>query len=211
LGYTFSWQVSITSFSTYFLFLGHELIQRQNMVIMNLDDLNVWFQGCEQQPPLFQCIMPMAMENLTITWHWYMFCYVIIWGGGCWPWIDRFESPRNYVHLQYMILIHWMWLWDVLFYMCGKCCFAKCCCPKVKMVKHGKTMHNYALCHLDSQIYSFFVVVLVGLGCMLWWQFSRANIMLIWGWSSNGWHMWCFTPLLEEILVKTWFFPKCTK
>jgi hypothetical protein len=120
-------------------------------------------------------------------------------------------------HLEIMCIyniwywLHWMWLWDVLFYMCGKCYFAKCCCPKVKMVKHGKTMHNYALCHLDSQIYSFFVVVLVGLGCMLWWQFSRANIMLIWGWSSNGWHMWCFTPLLEEILVKTWFFPKCTK
>jgi hypothetical protein len=65
-------------------------------------------------------------------------------------------------HLEIMCIYNiWYWLhcmrlWDVLFYMCGKCYFAKCFCPKVKMVKHGRTMHNYALCHLldvDGQIF----------------------------------------------------------
>jgi hypothetical protein len=39
--------------------------------------------------------------------------------------------------------------------MCGKCYFAKCFCPKVKIGKHGKDHAYYALCHLpnlDGQI-----------------------------------------------------------
>ncbi len=69
-------------------------------------------------------------------------------------------------HLEIMCIyniwywLHWMWLWDVLFYMCGKCYFAKCCCPKVKMVKHGRIMHNYALCHLPNVDGQFLVIYL---------------------------------------------------
>lgn len=39
------------------------------ITIINLDDLNVWFETCEQQIALFQFVMPMVMENLTITQH----------------------------------------------------------------------------------------------------------------------------------------------
>jgi hypothetical protein len=65
-------------------------------------------------------------------------------------------------NIQYWL--HWMWLWDVLFYMCGKCYFAKCFCPKVKIGKHGKDHAYYALCHLptlDGQIYSILLCSLL--------------------------------------------------
>jgi hypothetical protein len=42
-------------------------------------------QACEHQATLFQCVMPMAMENLTIAQHWNTLCYAIICGGGYWP------------------------------------------------------------------------------------------------------------------------------
>ncbi len=34
---------------------------------------------------------------------------------------------------------HWMWLWDVLFYMCERCYFLKYCCWRAKMIIHGRT------------------------------------------------------------------------
>jgi hypothetical protein len=47
MGYKSSQQTSLTFFKTYFLPFGHEpkllaLIQCNVMVIINLDDLNVW-------------------------------------------------------------------------------------------------------------------------------------------------------------------------
>jgi hypothetical protein len=216
----FSWQVSITSFSTYFLFFGHELIQRQNMVVMNLDDLNVWFQAYELWPPLFQCIMPMAMENLTITWHWDMFCYVIIWGGGWWPWIDRFESFRNYVHLQYMILITLDVIVGCVIFTCvesvvllsvvvqrlrwsnmeGPCIIMQYVIFLMWMAKFTHflllSLLAYDVCY-DGNFQG---------QTLCWFEVEVLPFL-----SICGHLMGCFTPLLEEILVKTWFFPKCTK
>jgi hypothetical protein len=36
------------------------------MVIINMDDLNVWIHACEKQPTLFRHVMPMAIKNLAI-------------------------------------------------------------------------------------------------------------------------------------------------
>jgi hypothetical protein len=69
------------------------------MAIINMDDLNVWIQACEQRATLFQHFMPMAMENLTIAQHRDKLRYATICGGGYQPQIQRFE-PRNYVCLQ---------------------------------------------------------------------------------------------------------------
>jgi hypothetical protein len=52
------------------------------MAIINMDDLNVWIQACEQQTTLFQCVMPMFMENIAIAQHRNTLCYAIIHGGG---------------------------------------------------------------------------------------------------------------------------------
>jgi hypothetical protein len=69
------------------------------MVVMNLDDLDVWIQTCEQRIILFECVVPMAMKSLATTQHWNMLHYVTILGGGHWFWIHRFK-PRDYMYLQ---------------------------------------------------------------------------------------------------------------
>jgi len=58
MGYKFSWQVSLFSFLPYFLLFSCELellasIQRYAMAVINMDDLNVWIQACEQRTALF--------------------------------------------------------------------------------------------------------------------------------------------------------------
>jgi hypothetical protein len=58
MGCRFSRQACLSSFSPYFLFFNYEpnlpaLIWWNVMVIINMDDLNVWIQACEQQATLF--------------------------------------------------------------------------------------------------------------------------------------------------------------
>jgi hypothetical protein len=49
------------------------------MVVINVDDLNVWIHTCEQQPTFFLCVMPIvAMEKLAIAQHRYTLCYATI-------------------------------------------------------------------------------------------------------------------------------------
>ncbi len=55
------------------------------MVIINMDDHNVWIQACEQRATLFQRVIPMAMENLAIAQHWDTLRYATICGGGNQP------------------------------------------------------------------------------------------------------------------------------
>ncbi len=55
------------------------------MAIINMDDLSVWIQACEQCAALFQCVMPMGMESLVIAQHRDTLRYAIICGGGYWP------------------------------------------------------------------------------------------------------------------------------
>jgi hypothetical protein len=52
------------------------------MVVINMDDLNVWIHACEQQATLFRRVMPMAMENLAIAQHRNTLRYGTIRGGG---------------------------------------------------------------------------------------------------------------------------------
>jgi hypothetical protein len=58
MGYRFSWQSSLSSFSPYLLLFSREpklqaSIQQDAMVVINMDDPNVWIQACEQQVALF--------------------------------------------------------------------------------------------------------------------------------------------------------------
>jgi len=83
------------------------------IAIISLDDLNVWFQTCEQQITLFQFVMPMVMKSLTITQHWYALCYAMIQGNGHQLWICRFKLEIIYTCNKHHQLC-WMWLWDKL-------------------------------------------------------------------------------------------------
>jgi hypothetical protein len=90
MGYRFSQQAFLESFLQYFLLFSCHLelptsIQCDVMVVVSLDDLLLWFQACEQRLDLFQCVMPMAMENLAIAQHPDTLHYVTIHGGGYQP------------------------------------------------------------------------------------------------------------------------------
>jgi hypothetical protein len=103
MGYKFSWQASLASFSPYFILFNCDFelptsICHDIMVVMNLNDLTKWFWACEQKTTLFKCVMPMAMENLTIVQHWDTLQYAPICGNGYWPQIRRFK-PRDFVYL----------------------------------------------------------------------------------------------------------------
>ncbi len=52
------------------------------MVVINMDDFNMWIQACEQQATLFQRVMPITMENLAIAQQQDTLCYATICGGG---------------------------------------------------------------------------------------------------------------------------------
>jgi hypothetical protein len=69
------------------------------MIVINMDHLNVWIHACEQRTTLFQCVMPMTMENLAIAQHQDTLCYATICGGDYWFWIWKFKWG-NYVYLQ---------------------------------------------------------------------------------------------------------------
>jgi hypothetical protein len=87
MGYQFSRQASLTSFSPYFLLYGRNLdlpttIRRESSEVVNLDDSEMWLKVCSQCAKQFQKIMPIAFENLAIAQHKDTLRYAIIWGGG---------------------------------------------------------------------------------------------------------------------------------
>ncbi len=103
MGYRLSQQASLSSFLPFFFLFGHELellvsIWQDVMIVINIDDPNVWIQACEQWTTLFWHVMPIAMKNLAIVQHRDTLCYAIICGGGYLPQIKNFELG-NYVYL----------------------------------------------------------------------------------------------------------------
>jgi hypothetical protein len=104
MGYRFSHQVSLTSFSPYFLLYDQDpdlpiTIRREFNEVVNLDDLEIWLRVCFQRAELFQRVMPVAFENLAIAQHKDTLRYATIRGGGYQPSIRRFHVG-DYVYLQ---------------------------------------------------------------------------------------------------------------
>jgi hypothetical protein len=114
--------------------------------------------------------------------------------------------------------LHWIWLQDMLFYVCKRYYLSKHCCWRVEMVRDGKTKCKIAQLVIFLmwmiKLTLFFVVVLIGLWCMLCGQFLGTTTMFMCDQCSRGWHMGCLTPPLNEILVKSnssfgaWHKPK---
>ncbi len=74
MGYRFSRQASLASFSPYFLLYDRDpdlptTICREFSEVVNLDDSKMWLRVCYQHAEFFQRVMPTAFENLAIAQH----------------------------------------------------------------------------------------------------------------------------------------------
>jgi hypothetical protein len=81
---------------TMFLLFGHGFkflasIWQDVMVIIKLDNPNVWLHACEQPIALFWHVMPMVMQSFVIAQHWNTFWYATVHGGGYQSQVHRFE------------------------------------------------------------------------------------------------------------------------
>ncbi len=81
MGYRFSCQTSLVSFSPYFLLYGRNpnlptMIYCESSEVVNLDDPEMWLKVCSQHVELFRKVMPVEFENLAIAQHrdtlWYV-------------------------------------------------------------------------------------------------------------------------------------------
>ncbi len=87
MGYQFSHQGSLASFSPYFLLYGRDpnlptTIRHESSEVVNFDDLKMWLRVCFQRAKFFRRVMPATFENLAITQHRDTLQYATIWGGG---------------------------------------------------------------------------------------------------------------------------------
>jgi hypothetical protein len=83
MGYRFSRQASLTSFSPYFLLYGQNsdlptTIRHESNEVVNLDDSKMWLRVCSQRAKLFRRVMRIAFENLAIAQHMDTLRYAII-------------------------------------------------------------------------------------------------------------------------------------
>jgi hypothetical protein len=105
MGYRFSKQASLASFSPYYLLFGrHPVLPKAiqadaDTVLANMDNPDTWALVSEQRADLFKRVMPMALENLSIAQHRDTLRYATIRGGGYRPQVRRFQ-PGDYVYLQ---------------------------------------------------------------------------------------------------------------
>ncbi len=155
-------------FLLYFILFHYEpkllaLIRWNVMAINNLYDPKVWFQEWEWIVMFWQ-VMPMAMKNLTIVQHRYMLRYAIIWVGGYWPWVRRFES-KNHAYLQQTTIALDVIVGYVILHVW--CYLSRYYCWRDKMVKHEKIMCVIVCCvifwkYVDGQVNLYLVVVIIG-------------------------------------------------
>jgi hypothetical protein len=187
MGYRFSCQTSLASFSPLFLLYGQDpdlptTICCESSEVVNLDDSEMWLRVCSQHAELFQRVMLVVSENLAIVQHMDTLWYATIWGGGYRPSICRFHVG-DYVYLQQIALT----MLDVT---------ARCIILRVrKVLASGVLMlegrdavvwkdhvRNYAPCHLpnvDGIVDPSLAVIHADLRCMLCGFRGEATHMLV--------------------------------
>ncbi|PTQ36949.1 hypothetical protein MARPO_0060s0038 [Marchantia polymorpha] len=212
MGYRFSRQASLASFSPYFLLYGRDpdlptSIRRESSEVVNLDDPNMWVRVCFQRAELFRRVMPAAFENLAIAQHRDTLRYATIRGGGYRPSIRRFHVG-DYVYLQQTAP-------TTLDVTAGRTILrVREVLPSGVLLLEGRDgvvwkdhVRNCAPCHLpnvDGTMDSSLAVVRAGLRCMLCGSAGQAACMLVCDRCSRGWHMLCLTPPIYVIPAGRW-------
>ncbi len=74
MGYRMSKHVSLSHFSPYFLLFGKHPIPPSSIVaqmdqVVDLDSPTIWARVIAKKVAIFRRVMPMAMDNLSITQH----------------------------------------------------------------------------------------------------------------------------------------------
>ena len=219
MGYRFSKQASLASFSPYFLLFGREpelpmSIRHDVATVVNLDDPDMWVQACEQRATLFKRIMPMALENLTIAQHRDTLRYATIRGGGYRPRVRRYELG-DYVYLQQTAP-------TTLDVIVGRIILrVREVLQSGVLLLEGRDgqvwkdhVCNCAPCHLphiDGIVDPTLAIVLAGLRCMLCGHATGAATMLVCDRCSRGWHMGCLTPPFACIPDGKWMCQRCVR
>ncbi len=90
MGYKMSTHTFLFHFTPYFLLFGRHPIPPFSIVtqmdqVVDLDSLAIWARVIAKKATLFRRVMPMAMENLSITQHWDTLRYAHTRGGSYKP------------------------------------------------------------------------------------------------------------------------------
>ncbi|BBN02223.1 hypothetical protein Mp_2g13720 [Marchantia polymorpha subsp. ruderalis] len=218
MGYRFTRQASLASFSPYFLLYGRDpdlptSIRRESSEVVNLDDPNMWVRVCSQRAKLFRRVMPAAFENLAIAQHRDTLRYATIRGGDYRPSILRFHVG-DYVYLQQTAP-------TTLDVTAGRTILrVREVLPYGVLLLEGRDgvvwkdhVRNCAPCHLpnvDGTMDPSLAIVRAGLRCMLCGSAGQAARMLVCDRCSRGWHMSCLTPPINVIPAGRWVCPRCT-
>jgi len=103
MGYRMSKHASLFHFSPYFLLFGKHPIPPSSIVaqmdqVVDLDSLATWARVIAKSAALFRRVMPMAMENLSITQHRNTLWYAHTRGGNYKPKVKQFDVS-DFVYL----------------------------------------------------------------------------------------------------------------
>ncbi|BBN16821.1 hypothetical protein Mp_7g09570 [Marchantia polymorpha subsp. ruderalis] len=218
MGYRFSRQASLASFSPYFLLYGRDpdlpvAIRRESSEVLNLDDPDMWVRVCSQRAVLFRRDMPAAFENLAIAQHRDTLRYATIQRGGYRPSIRRFRVG-DYVYLQQTA--------PTTLDVTGGCTILRVreVLPSGVLMLEGRDgvvwkyhVRSCAPCHLpnvDGTMDPSLAIVRAGLRCMLCGSTDQAAHMLVCDRCCRGWHMSCLTPPIDVVPIGRWVCPQCT-
>jgi len=111
MGYRMSKHASLSHFSPYFLLFGRHPIPPSSIVaqmdqVVDLNSPTTWARVIAEKVTLFRRVMPMAMENLSITQHRDTLRYAHTQGGSYKPKVKWFDIG-DFVYLK-------QWLNDIL-------------------------------------------------------------------------------------------------
>jgi hypothetical protein len=104
MGYRMSKHASLYHFSPYFLLFGRHPIPPSSIVVqidqvVDLDSPATWAKVIVERATLFNRVMPMAMENLSIAQHRNTLWYAHTRGGNYKPKVRQFDVG-DFVYLQ---------------------------------------------------------------------------------------------------------------
>ncbi len=96
MGYKMSKHTSLSHFAPYLLLFGKHPIPPSTITpqmeqVVDLDSLATWVKVITERAALFRRVMPMAMENLSITQHRDTLRYAHTRGGNYKPKVKQFD------------------------------------------------------------------------------------------------------------------------